>query len=248
MIAYLETEDFEAALAGMEATDVNARWQAAMAEFLVPPMRRIEEVFHLGLRLRGHRSRRGERLRGARKLRRRAHGTRAMHRFQNRLVRLPDGLHWNLLALFTEAVDGLRALDVPLRGVGVDTWGVDYALLDRRGGLLGLPSHYRDSRTEGMIARADARVPAVERYEVTGIQTMPINTVFQLPPTPGRRPRWIALVPDLLAYWLCGELANEITNAHPPASTRGPGPGRARMIRRLGLPVAPFAGHPVRPA
>ena len=169
------------------------------------------------------------------------------HRFQNRPVRLPDGLHWNLLALFTEAVDGLRGLDVPLRGVGVDTWGVDYALLDRRGGLLGLPFHYRDSRTEGMIARADARVPPAERYDVTGIQTMPINTVFQLlADSRAAVAERIALVPDLLAYWLCGELANEVTNA----STTGlldarSGTWARGMIERLGLPAAPFAGEPV---
>ena len=94
-------------------------------------------------------------------------------------MRLPDGLRWNLLHLFTEALAGLRAAG-PLAGVGVDTWGVDYALLDGDGRVLGLPFHYRDSRTDGMIARADALVPAAERYAATGIQTMPINTVFQL--------------------------------------------------------------------
>ena len=169
------------------------------------------------------------------------------HRFQNRPVRLPDGLHWNLLALFTEAIDGLRGLDVPLRGVGVDTWGVDYALLDRRGGVLGLPFHYRDSRTDGMVARADARVPPAERYEVTGIQTMSINTVFQLlADSRAAAAERIALVPDLLAYWLCGELANEVTNA----STTGlldarSGTWARGLIERLGLPAAPFAGDPV---
>ena len=102
------------------------------------------------------------------------------HRFENRPVRLPDGLHWNLLSLFAEALAGLRAIDAPLDGVAVDTWGVDYALLDGDGRVLGLPFHYRDARTEGMVARAHARVPAAELYAVTGIQTMPINTVFQL--------------------------------------------------------------------
>jgi len=102
-----------------------------------------------------------------------------VHRFHNRPVRLPDGLRWNLLHLFTEALDGLRGAG-PLRGVGVDSWGVDYALLDGRDRVLGLPFHYRDERTEGMDARAFARVPAAELYATTGIQTMPINTVFQL--------------------------------------------------------------------
>src|SRR4051812_32741657 len=93
------------------------------------------------------------------------------HRFANRPVRLPDGLHWNLLQLFTEAVGALRGR--ALAGVGVDTWGVDYGLLDARGRLLGLPYHYRDERTE----RASMLDGA---YPITGIQDMQINTVYQL--------------------------------------------------------------------
>ena len=116
-------------------------------------------------------------------------------------------------------------------GVGVDTWGVDYALLDDRGRVLGLPFHYRDARTAGMIERALARVAAEELYAVTGIQTMPINTVFQLladegAPALAAADR-IALVPDLLALWLCGELANE---SHERVDHR---PAR-RPQRRLG--------------
>src|SRR5438034_8905409 len=71
-----------------------------------------------------------------------------IHRFPNRSVRLPDGLRWNLLHLFTEAVCALQGRT--LAGVGVDTWGVDYALLDSKRRVLGLPSHYRDERTAGM--------------------------------------------------------------------------------------------------
>jgi rhamnulokinase len=169
------------------------------------------------------------------------------HRFENRPVRLPDGLHWNLLALFGEALAGLRRLDV--RGVAVDTWGVDYALLDREGRVLGLPFHYRDGRTEGMVARAHARVGADELYGVTGIQTMPINTVFQLlADAAAPRAERIALVPDLLAFWLSGELVNEVTNA----STTGlldarSGTWARGLIDRLGLPAEPFAGDPVEP-
>jgi len=175
------------------------------------------------------------------------------HRFDNRPVRLPDGLHWNLLALFCDTLEGLRRLGGPLRGVGVDTWGVDYALLDGDGRVLGLPFHYRDPRTAGMVARAHERVPREELYAVTGIQTMPINTVFQLladeaAPALAAAER-IALVPDLLAYWLSGTLANEVTNA----STTGlldarSGTWARELIARLGLPAAPFAGDPVEPA
>jgi rhamnulokinase len=171
------------------------------------------------------------------------------HRFANRPVALPDGLRWNLLSLFAEVLEGLRGLDGPLAGVGVDTWGVDYALLDGECRVLGLPFHYRDSRTDGMIERAHARVPRDELYAVTGIQTMPINTVFQLladEGTPAFAAERIALVPDLIAYWLSGRLANEITNA----STTGLLDARAGdwargLIERLGLPAAPFAGEPI---
>jgi rhamnulokinase len=177
--------------------------------------------------------------------------TEVVHRFANRPLRLPDGLRWNLLALFAESLAGLRRIDGPLAGVGVDTWGVDYALLDGAGRVLGLPFHYRDSRTDGMIERAHARVPREELYGVTGIQTMPINTVFQLLADEGTpalaAAERIALVPDLIALWLSGELANEITNA----STTGLLDARAGtwargLVERLGLPAAPFAGTPVQ--
>ena len=167
-----------------------------------------------------------------------------VRRFENRPVRLPDGLRWNLLHLFTECLAGLRRAG-DLAGVGVDTWGVDYALLDGEGRVLGLPFHYRDERTEGMPARAFERMPAAELYGVTGIQTLPINTVFQLLADEGSAAldaaARIALVPDLLAFWLCGELANERTNA----STTGlldarSGEWARGAIARLGLPERLF--------
>jgi rhamnulokinase len=154
------------------------------------------------------------------------------HRFANRPVRLPDGLHWNLLHLFTEAVGALRGRT--LGGVGVDTWGVDYALLDEHRRVLGLPFHYRDERTEG--------VSRVDSYTVTGIQYMPINTVYQLL-VDDRVPdaHAIALVPDLLAYWLSGELANERTNASTTALLDArSGEWALELIERLGLPTRPF--------
>jgi rhamnulokinase len=155
-----------------------------------------------------------------------------LHRFANRPVRLPDGLHWNLLHLFAEAAGALhgRSLD----GIAVDTWGVDYALLDSHRRVLGLPFHYRDARTEGV------EVP--DLYPVTGIQPMPINTVNQLLADDlVERADAIALVPDLLAYWLSGELANERTNA----STTGlldarTGEWARDAIERAGLPARPF--------
>jgi rhamnulokinase len=167
-----------------------------------------------------------------------------VHRFPNRPVRLPDGLRWNLSGLFAESLDGLRRAG-RLDGVGVDTWGVDYALLDGGRRVLGMPFHYRDDRTRGMVERAFARVPVAEMYAVTGIQTLPINTVFQLLADEGSPAlavaEHIALVPDLLAYWLCGELANERTNASTTGllDARG-GEWAGDLIERLGLPARPF--------
>src|SRR5512133_3808697 len=91
-----------------------------------------------------------------------------VHRFANRPVRLPDGLRWNVLGLLDGIVDGLRAAG-PVDGVGDDA-----------GRLLGLPFHHRDARTAGMVARAFERIGRDELYAATGIQTMAINTVFQL--------------------------------------------------------------------
>jgi rhamnulokinase len=166
-----------------------------------------------------------------------------LHRFPNRPVRLPDGLRWNLLHLFTEALEALRGRT--FAGVGVDTWGVDYALLDARGRVLGLPYHYRDERTEGMIERAHRRVPQADLYAVTGIQTMPINTLFQLMADEGSaalaEAHALALVPGLLTYWLSGELVNERTNASTTALLDArTGEWAHALIARLGLPARPF--------
>lgn len=179
-----------------------------------------------------------------------------VHRFANAPLCLPDGLHWNLPELFKQVLHGLgqAAAAAPLGGLGVDAWGVDYALLDSAGRILGLPFHYRDSRTNGLVARAHARVSREDLYAVTGIQTLQINTVFQL--LADRRGSAlvlsladrIALVPDLLAYWLTGTLANEITIA----STTGlldarTGTWARGLIERLGLPARPFSANPVEP-
>jgi rhamnulokinase len=177
-----------------------------------------------------------------------------VHRFANRPVRLPDGLHWNLLSLFSDTLDGLAlaAAKAPLRGIGVDSWGVDYALLDGSSRLLGLPFHYRDQRTQGMIARVHERVSREELYSITGIQTMAINTIFQLmaqadEPAAALAER-IALVPDLFGLWLTGELANEDTAASTTGLLDARSGGWARsLVTRLGFPQGPFAGDPVAP-
>lgn len=178
------------------------------------------------------------------------------HRFPNRPLWLPDGLHWNLPGLFSESLTGLGAAarDGRLHGIGIDAWGCDYALLDGAGRMLGLPFSYRDDRTSAdAVARGHARVSRDELYRRTGIQTMPINTVFQLISEAdggaAAVAERIALIPDLFGLWMTGTLANELT----VASTTGILEARGRrwatdLIARLGLPERPFSGEVVSPA
>ncbi|HWE12725.1 MAG TPA: rhamnulokinase family protein [Solirubrobacteraceae bacterium] len=179
-----------------------------------------------------------------------------VHRFANRPVWLPDGLHWNLPTLFCEALAGLRAAAStgPLDGIGIDAWGCDYALLDGGERILGLPFHYRDGRVSGdVLARAHARVGREELYRRTGIQTMAINTVYQLSAEAGGPAasvaERIALVPDLMGLWLTGTLVNELTVASTTGLLEAHGRRWASdLVRRLGLPERPFAGTVVEPA
>jgi rhamnulokinase len=177
------------------------------------------------------------------------------HRFANRPVWLPDGLHWNLPMLFAEALQGLgeAAQGGRLDGIGVDGWGCDYALLDGEHRMLGLPFHYRDDRTsEDVLACAHARVGRSELFRRTGIQTMAINTVFQLSSEAGGAAasvaQRIALIPDLFGLWLTGTLANEITIASTSGLLEAHG-GRwaLDLVGRLGLPERPFIGETVPP-
>ncbi|MER7520358.1 rhamnulokinase family protein [Streptomyces sp. NPDC126499] len=166
-----------------------------------------------------------------------------VHRFPNTPVRLPDGLRWDVLALFQGILDGLRAAARlgPVDSVGVDGWAVDYGLLDRDGALLGAPYHYRDARTDGVAPGVWERVggPA-ELYRTTGLQYLPFNTVFQLASAAGSvqlaTASRLLLIPDLMVHWLTGALGAEETNA----STTGlfdarTGAWSATLLRRLGM-------------
>ena len=140
----------------------------------------------------------------------------AVHRFANEPVRAGGTLYWDILALYRGVLDGLR-LAGPVDGIGIDSWAVDYGLLDSSGALLGNPVHYRDARTEGVPARVAAVVGDDKLYEITGLQKLPFNTVYQLVAsldTPQyEAARRLLLIPDLLAYWLTGEVGAEYTNA-----------------------------------
>ena len=105
-----------------------------------------------------------------------------VHRFPNVPVRLRGTLHWDVLRLYTDVLDGLRAAarDASVDAIAVDSWGVDFGLLDRAGRLVQNPVHYRDSRRAAAVDGVFARVAPRELYERTGIQLMPINSIFEL--------------------------------------------------------------------
>lgn len=143
-----------------------------------------------------------------------------VHRFPNVPVRVRDTLHWDILRLWRDVQDGIakgRALGPA--SVGVDTWAIDFGLLDAQGALLGNPVHYRDRRTEGMMEHVFGRVGRADVFERTGIQFMPINTLYQLASLAERQSPQLAMaetfltVPDLLNYWLTGARCCEFTNA-----------------------------------
>jgi len=145
-----------------------------------------------------------------------------VHRFPNGPVRMAETLYWDLPRLFDEIKVALRkasAAHPGLDGVGVDTWGVDFGLIGRGGTLLGNPVHYRDARTEGMIEEALRRVPRERIYEITGLQFLPFNTVYQLLALERSGSpllevaETLLMMPDLLGWLLTGRRAGERTIA-----------------------------------
>jgi len=148
---------------------------------------------------------------------------RELHRFPNRPVAVRGHLHWDVLRLWQEITGGIAQygaeIAAPLAGIGIDTWAVDFALLDGAGGLIGNPYHYRDRRTDGMLQVVDGRVPPDRLYARTGIQRLPINTLYQLVSMRQHgdpqldAAKTLLLIPDLLHYWLTGRKVAEYTNA-----------------------------------
>ena len=170
-----------------------------------------------------------------------------LHRFLNQPVRLPDGLYWDTFRLFHDIREGLRIAgrerQLVLNGVAVDTWGVDYGLLDANGELCQTPRHYRDPRN---IAAYNAALAAAGRENIfnhTGLQFMPLNSLYQLyaaklANTPALHvAQRLLFMPDLLSYWLCGVQKNELTIAstsqfYNPAEKRW----STELFETLGLP------------
>ena len=167
------------------------------------------------------------------------------HRFPNEPVSQNGSLHWDILRLWLEMRRSLERLPgARFASLGVDTWGCDYALLGEHGSLLQNPYHYRDRRTDGVIDLVLQRVPADDIYAVTGIQFLPFNTLFQLYAASRATPKLLdaatafATIPDLLNFWLTGELRAEFTNA----TTTQFVDARARswatgLLTRVGLPT-----------
>ena len=173
------------------------------------------------------------------------------YRFLNKPVQVLDALYWNVLQLWDEVKSGLAKAGAEaegqIAGIGVDTWGLDFALLDRDGDLLGVPFHYRDRRTEGMLEEAFRRVPRDEIFLRTGIQFMSINTLYQLlsmvrqGSTALEVADRLLMMPDLFNYWLTGERASEFTIA-TTSQCYDPREGAwaCSMLERLGIPTSIF--------
>ena len=170
-----------------------------------------------------------------------------LHRFPNTPVRLPTGLYWDTLRLFHEIRHALsicgRERKLALDGIGIDTWGVDFGLLGGDGALVDNPRHYRDSRTNGMLEKTFAVVPREEIFAETGIQFMPLNTLYQLhsmrisgSPALNSATK-LLFMPDLFNYWLTGEMRAEVSIA---STSQFYNPVKKQwasgLFRRLNLP------------
>jgi len=146
-----------------------------------------------------------------------------LHRFSNEPVMINGGLHWDILRLYHEMKQGIgkcvKSKYRAIASIGIDTWGVDFGLLDAAGNLLGNPYHYRDANTEGILEEAFKLVPSEEIYRQTGIQFMEFNTLFQLLSMKLRhvsileKAETLLFTPDLLRYFLTGEKSTEYTIA-----------------------------------
>jgi rhamnulokinase len=175
---------------------------------------------------------------------------RKVHRFPNALVERGDRLRWDLSGLYREVLAGLEGL-TDAESIGIDAWGIDYGLLDPEGRLLAEPVAYRDARTTGIAQQVHAAISPRDLYAVSGVQFLPFNTVYQLVSEQAgslwSRASHAVLIPDLVAYWLTGELGTEITNA----STTGlldvrKGSWSTCLLHALSIPrgLLPEVEHP----
>lgn len=147
-----------------------------------------------------------------------------VHRFDNGPVNSKAGLRWDLTRLYDQVIIGLTELSrryPEVISIGIDTWAVDYGLLDSGGRLVEEPHSYRDPRTADAVRDVHDRIAPADLYTITGLQFLPFNTIYQLVAEQAC-PVWdnvttVVLLPDLLAYWLTGDLATDVTNASTTA-------------------------------
>jgi len=146
-----------------------------------------------------------------------------IYRFPNNFVRVKDSIFWDILGIFNEIKRGLKEAfkkyPNQIISIGIDTWGVDYVLLDNDGDLLGNPYHYRDKRTDNIMEEVFRIIPKKEIFTETGIQFMQLNTIYQLYSFAKKKPqifentKYLLTIPDLLNYWLTGIIKNEYSIA-----------------------------------
>jgi len=174
-----------------------------------------------------------------------------IHRFPNTPVKLNDGLHWDILRLWRDIIIGLSAAvlksNKQIASVGVDTWGVDFGLLDKNGSLISNPFHYRDSRTDGMIEKAFSIMPKEQIFQQTGIQFMQLNSLFQLLAMVEQNSPQLDIaetfltIPDLINYWLTGKQTSEFsiattTQCYDPIHSAWAG----KVLDAMGIPKRIF--------
>jgi rhamnulokinase len=145
-----------------------------------------------------------------------------LHRFSNDPVQVGDRLQWDILRLFHEMKQGLlkaKHQEISLSSLAIDSWAVDFGFIGNNGELLGNPYHYRDRHTEGAMERLFSTIPSSEVFNRTGIQFLPFNTIYQLyalkqanSPLLREASRFL-MIPDLLRYFLTGDMYNEFSNA-----------------------------------
>lgn len=172
-----------------------------------------------------------------------------IHRFANAPVRVLGNLHWDALRLWSEVKEGMgvyhRRYGGILAGIGLDAWGVDFALLDKKDRLLANPFSYRDSRTIGAREAAFQHIRKEELFRETGIQPWRINTLFQLySMVRNDDPQLqvagtLLMLPDLFSYWLSGVKSVEFTEGTTSGMLRAASSQWAReLLQRLEIPVA----------
>ena len=172
-----------------------------------------------------------------------------IHRFPTGITPIDGTMRWDITRIWGEIERGLglaaQRFGESIVSVGVDTWGVDYVLIDKAGALIEQPWNYRDARTRGMLEKVKARVSHEEIFAASGVQFMEINTLYQLLATQERDPALLAsadkflMIPDYLHFKMCGARVGEFTNAtttqffHPTRKTWS-----VDLLQKLGLPTA----------